>query len=273
MPRYYQSRNRSNKIAQSLAGIRNSTFSMRYLIIIIWTVLQNFVCFAQQLDTIIKNDTISYFDFGKDSLYEEQLILKSKQGTMSDCEFAVKNANHDFEESNFSFHSGEYFPIESTYLYVLRTYYKIMLYFTNDLFSHEYYKCYDSIMTINLKTKYGGGFQEKAKAKSDSLENLKNWRKDAEFPGGQDSLIKYINNKLLNVKIKTNTTQQKILVSIDIDSTGKVENPFILRGINYEIDNLVLLIMTQLPHWEPAYLFGKPIRQRWTIPVTIDNLK
>jgi len=216
---------------------------------------------------------MSYLDLGKDSLYEKQLLLKSKQGNLSDFEFAIKNANHDFEESNYSFHSEEFFPLESTYSYVLRTDYKIMWYFINDLFSPIYYNCYDSIMTIKLKTKYGEDFQEKARVKADSLEKSKNWIKDAEFPGGQDSLIKFIKYKLLKTEIKTDTSKSKIFVKIEIDSTGKVINPVILRGINNVIDKKVLLIMTQLPDWEPAYLFGKPIRQCWTIPVIIDNTK
>ncbi len=244
---------------------------MRYIIITILTVLFHFISFAQKSDTIINIDTISNLDLGKDSIYEEQLTLKSKQGSLSDCEFAIKNANHDFEESNYSFHSVEFYPPECTYCDVLRIDYKIMWYFTNDLFSPRYYNCYDSIMTIKLKTKYGESFQEKARAKADSLEKSKNWRKDAEFPGGQDSLIKFIKHKLSNANIKSDTTIQRIFVNIEIDSTGKVVNPVILRGINNVIDKKVLLIMTQLPDWEPAYLFGKPINQHWTIPVTIDN--
>jgi len=191
--------------------------------------------------------------------------------SQSDCQRAIERAEKDFNNSNFAFHSGEFLISEkNSFLYVLREFFKINWYFTDSL---SYYNCYDSIMTVNLKKKFGDNFLIKAQFLADSLDSSKYWTKDAMFPGGEDSLFKFIEYKLLDLKINLDSIKSRMYIEIEIDSTGKVKNPIIRRGINNEIDKKVLLIFTQMPDWEPAYLLGKPIRQFWNIPITVDKLK
>ncbi len=185
----------------------------------------------------------------------------------SDCEKASILAQKDFEDSNYAFHSLEFLPVENTYTHVLDKYYNIKWYFTDSL---DYYDCYDSIMIINLRAKYGSDFLDKAKVMVDSLEQTKNWRKDASFPGGQEELFKFIYSNLNVEQIALDAEKTKVFVQIEIDSTGRVFNPQIMRGINKRIDNRVIEVMRKMPNWEPAYLYGKRIRQYFTIPIKIE---
>jgi len=185
----------------------------------------------------------------------------------TDCQKAKVQATLDFKKSMYSFHSEEMFPVEQTYFYVLSQYYKINWYFTDSL---AYYKCYDSEMTELLQKKYGKDFLNRALVLTDSLDKTVNWKKDAEFPGGIEALWKYISTKLKQVGIIKDDFITKVYVGFEITSSGKVTNPEIIRGINTEIDLKVITIINQMPRWSPAYLYGKPIRQRCSMPIKLE---
>jgi len=187
----------------------------------------------------------------------------------TECEKAIERAKVDFKKSDFSFHSKEMLPVENTYFYVLKNSFNIDWYFTDSL---DYYKCYDSTMIDLLKVKYGKDFLRRARVITDSLDNTKNWRKDVQFPGGNTELFKFLSSHLIGQSIKVDSvrTKTRLFVQFEIDSTGKVRNPKVMRGINQEIDNKVIEILKQMPDWEPAYLYGKPIRQLYTIPINIE---
>lgn len=198
------------------------------------------------------------------------LILNfSYANAQTDCQKANECAKMDFKKSDFSFHSEEMLPVENTYFYVLKKYYNINWYFTDSL---DYYACYDSVMIDLLKVKYGADFLQRARNVADSLDNTKNWRKDVQFPGGTNELFKFISSRLIGESLKMDSvkTKTRLIVQFEIDSTGKVNDPRIMRGINQEIDRKVIEIIKQLPNWEPAYLYGKPIRQMYTMPINID---
>ncbi len=186
------------------------------------------------------------------------------------CEKGIEQAKKDFKKSNFAFHSEEFLPIENTYLFVLKKYYDVDWYFTDSI---NYYKCYDSVMIDLLETKYGKNFLQKARAITDSLDKTKNWLKNPSFPGGRTALFRFLFNRTINdsMKIDTIRTLNRVYVQFEIDSTGKVKNPKIMRGINESIDKKIIEIVKQMPDWEPRYLYGNPIKVNYTIPINIDK--
>ena len=185
----------------------------------------------------------------------------------TDCEKAKVQATLDFQKSLYSFHSEEMLPVDQTYFYVLRQYYNINWYFTDSL---DYYNCYDSKMTELLKTKYGKDFLNRAHILTDSLENTENWKKEPEYPGGKEALSKYFNHKLKQVGITKTDFSTKVYVEFEITTSGKIINPVIRRGINAEIDRKIETIIKRMPKWKPAYLYGKPIRQRYAMPIKLE---
>lgn len=185
----------------------------------------------------------------------------------TDCEIASVIAEKDFNDSKYSLHSQEFLPTENTYLFVLKKKYNIDWFFTD---STEYYSCYDSVMIAKLGDKLGKQFLKQAKFISDSLENTDNWIKDAEFPGGKEEMLKFISNNLKLSSSKPGEIKTKLIIEIEIDSTGKAINPIIRKGINTEIDEKVIMIIQKMPTWHPAYRFGKPTRQKYYIPLNLD---
>lgn len=185
----------------------------------------------------------------------------------NDCKNASKQAQLDFMKSKYTFHSNEMLPLVNTYSYILNKHYDIKWRFTDSLY---YYHCYDSVMTVNLKTKYGSDFLDIAKSLTDSLEQTENWNSDAEYNGGIKEMMKFIWSRLIvdtsNFKdgIKT-----KLYIILEIDSTGRAINPIIKRSINSKTDQSMIEVIKQMPKWKPAYRYGKPIKQKYGIPLNI----
>ena len=188
----------------------------------------------------------------------------------SEYKKAELKAENDFRNGLFTFYSIELLPIENTYDYVLNKDYGISRAFI-DQDSLDFYKYYNSKLKVLLKQKYGKNFLKLAKIKSDSLEKTKNWRKDAEFPGGSNALNNLINKKLKvefqNLE-KINTI--KVIVSFAITETGKIEDIKIFRGKNAKVNAKIVKIFKKLPNWNPAYLYGKPTRQKYAYPINIE---
>jgi hypothetical protein len=190
--------------------------------------------------------------------------------SQSVCEKAIRQARSDFKKSRYFFHSEELLPVENTYLYVLREYYKINWRFIDP---SKYYDCYDSTMNVMLKRKYGNNYLDRAHAITDSLEKLPNWRRDVFYPGGVTELNKYLNEKLETISIGNTKYNGTAYVQVEINDLGKVVKVKIFRGFSRDLDEKIIKVIKEMPLWEPAYLYGKPTRQMWTFPLKINGDK
>jgi hypothetical protein len=188
----------------------------------------------------------------------------------TDCNKAKLNAQTDFVEGNYLFHSLEFQPTENTYLFVLREDYNIQWSFI-DQDSLDYYDCYDSALTVNLRKKYGDDFLNNARTKADSLERTENWRKEPEFPGGNAAMFKFITDKLIIEEGDLGEgIQTKIFISFTITEKGELEDIKVVKGISEKVDNNVIQIFSVMPNWIPAYLYGKPTRMRYSMPIQLE---
>jgi len=75
---------------------------------------------------------------------------------------------------------------------------------------------------------------------------------------------------LANIKENQEITNTKVIVEFTIDTLGGVENTIIRRGVNKEIDNRVIEVINSMPKWNPAFKFGKPVSEKWTIPIQLE---
>lgn len=188
----------------------------------------------------------------------------------TDCYKAKLNAQTDFEKGNYLFHSLEFQPTENTYLFLLSKDYNIQWRFI-DQDSLDYYDCYDSALTVNLKKKYGDDFLNNARTKADSLERTENWRKEPEFPGGNAAMLKFIKERLIIEESDLGERIQiKIFISFTINEQGKLEDIKVMKGISEKVDNKVVQIFKEMPNWSPAYLYGKPTRMRYSVPIKLE---
>lgn len=94
----------------------------------------------------------------------------------------------------------------------------------------------------------------------------------AEFPGGYDSLVNYLNSKIkLPKKGPERTSDDPILVSFTIDEFGKVSEPELTR-LPVELAKWhddVLEAVEGMPDWIPARTNGKNVRSTYVLPVRL----
>ncbi len=95
-----------------------------------------------------------------------------------------------------------------------------------------------------------------------------------EFPGGQDSLMKFL---VQNLHFPEKTDQSEsvytVFVQFKVDSTGRVVEPKILRSAGKEFDNEALRVVKLMPPWIPAHQRGKPVNVLMTLPVRFKPTK
>lgn len=92
-----------------------------------------------------------------------------------------------------------------------------------------------------------------------------------EYPGGQDSLTKYIND---SYKYPENYTTlglngKKIYVNFVVDKDGKIKNAKIVKGLHSVLDKEALRIVNNMPKWNPAKRNGVGVEQEMNLPITL----
>jgi len=92
----------------------------------------------------------------------------------------------------------------------------------------------------------------------------------AEFPGGEDSMINYL-EKNITYPFKDSNVSGVVYAEFDINEEGYLENVKILRSLNIinssAFDSIVINAIKQMPRWIPASVDGNTFRSSYTIPV------
>jgi TonB family protein len=90
----------------------------------------------------------------------------------------------------------------------------------------------------------------------------------ASFPGGVEEFKKYISQNIVYPKYeKENNISGKVVVCFEIDITGKVVNPRVVKSVSVGIDQEALRVISNMPLWTPAYQDGKVISTEYSMPI------
>lgn len=90
----------------------------------------------------------------------------------------------------------------------------------------------------------------------------------AEFPGGEDALMKYLGKNIKYPKAaRENDIKGKVFVEFIVHTDGSIYGIKILRGIGYGCDEEVIRVVKAMPKWMPAKMNGKPVPMRYKLPV------
>lgn len=79
----------------------------------------------------------------------------------------------------------------------------------------------------------------------------------AKFPGGD--FTKYIAANINYQKKSDRSLRGQVILSVKIDTNGRVSNVNILKSMSPEIDQEVAHVIRSSPRWQPAMLKGRPI--------------
>lgn len=88
---------------------------------------------------------------------------------------------------------------------------------------------------------------------------------DPEFPGGQDSLLAFMERNLRNPR----QVEGKVYVRFIVERNGRMTNLEVIRGIDEETDEEVLRVMRLMPRWIPGRQRDKLARVWVYYPVKI----
>lgn len=91
---------------------------------------------------------------------------------------------------------------------------------------------------------------------------------EPEFPGGIDSLCKFLNSNLKYPEdAKKDSIQGRVICRFTIDTDGSVTDIRVLRSVHPSLDAEAVRVISAMPKWVPAEIDGKKIKRKFTFPV------
>lgn len=89
-----------------------------------------------------------------------------------------------------------------------------------------------------------------------------------EFPGGMTGLMQHLSKNIrYPAEAHTNNIQGRVVVSVIINTEGKVTNAKIVQSVAPSLDAEALRVATTMPDWTPGTKDGKPVNVKYTFPV------
>ncbi len=88
----------------------------------------------------------------------------------------------------------------------------------------------------------------------------------AEFPGGEDSLMEFIDKKFIYPAIQGDV-EGIVYIGFVIDSLGNVSKAKILRSLHPLYDKEALRVVNMMPRWKPTIRNGKNVSNEWILPI------
>lgn len=89
------------------------------------------------------------------------------------------------------------------------------------------------------------------------------------FPGGDEALMEYLKKNLKYPSIaQDNGIQGRVIVQFVVNKDGSIVEPQVIRSVDPSLDKEAIRVVSAMPKWTPGRQRGKPVRVRFTLPVT-----
>ena len=90
-----------------------------------------------------------------------------------------------------------------------------------------------------------------------------------EFPGGMGALTPYLYANLKYPPVaQQNGIQGRVICSFVVNQDGTIVDIEVVRRIDPSLDREAMRVLGTMPKWTPGKQRGKPVRVRYTLPVT-----
>lgn len=89
------------------------------------------------------------------------------------------------------------------------------------------------------------------------------------FPGGDDLLMKFINNNREYPKAAYEKgIQGRVTCSFVVNADGSISHISVLRGVEPSLNKEAMRVLSKMPEWNPGKLNGQavPTRVVWSVP-------
>jgi TonB family protein len=89
------------------------------------------------------------------------------------------------------------------------------------------------------------------------------------YPGGDNGLMKYINNNIVYPEAaKEKNIQGRVILRFAVMASGKVDKVSVLKSVDPSVDNEAIRVIKSLPDWNPGRQGGKAVNVWYSVPVT-----
>ena len=110
--------------------------------------------------------------------------------------------------------------------------------------------------------------QEIQDHKNTTEETVDTLFKNATFPGGVGSMMKYLSENIEYPEIALELGDQgKVILEFVVNKDGSIEQVNVLKGVSPEIDREAKRVVSNMPNWIPAESKGELVRARCRIPI------
>lgn len=90
----------------------------------------------------------------------------------------------------------------------------------------------------------------------------------AEFPGGNSALMKWLSNNVRYPEAaQQNDIQGRVIVKFVVEKDGSIGKAEILKGVDRDLDREALRAVKKMPRWQPGKNNGVAVRSYFNLPV------
>ena len=90
-----------------------------------------------------------------------------------------------------------------------------------------------------------------------------------QFPGGSTALMQWINKNINYPKDAAEKgIQGRVVVEFVVEKDGSITEVNVIRAVNPSLDKEAQRVVKSMPNWIPGKQNGKPVRVKYTIPIT-----
>lgn len=91
----------------------------------------------------------------------------------------------------------------------------------------------------------------------------------AQYPGGQGALMKYLSNNIRYPEsAQQNDIQGRVIVKFVVEKDGSIGQAQVVKGVDRALDQEALRVVKKMPRWQPGKNNGVAVRSWFTLPVT-----
>lgn len=91
-----------------------------------------------------------------------------------------------------------------------------------------------------------------------------------QYPGGVEKFYEYLGSQKWKVYDTIYPICSKIYIQFTVKIDGKIENVKCLKGINEEINNQAIKLISNMPNWTPARVGGEKVNYTYTLPIGLE---
>lgn len=89
------------------------------------------------------------------------------------------------------------------------------------------------------------------------------------YPGGLSALMSFLSKSIKYPLVaEENGIQGRVMVAFVVEKDGSISNVKVTRSVDPSLDKEALRVVKSMPRWTPGRIDGKPVRVKYTVPVT-----